>query len=385
MNIDEMRIEDIEKRISEIEEEKNSPEADCTALTEEVRSLKEQKKKLLDAAEQRAKELNDIATGETRTELIQKVEEEKRDMGEKEKEVRNSAAYIEAYANYIKTKDDSECRSLVTVNGSGTVPVPDLVDEIVKTAWERNEITRLVKKTYLKGNLEVGFEVSATDAGVHAEGAADVSEETLVLNTTKLVPETIMKWITVSKEAMKLTGEAFLRYIYDELTYKIACKTAERLIADIMACGTVSTTSGHTHVCAVPEITESTIALGTVANAISQLSDDANDVTLAMNKLTYGAFKAVQYAGNYAVDPFEGRRVVFNNKIPAYSVATTGDTYMIVGDFGYGAQINAPEGDDIEFTFDNVSQAEKGLVKIVGEQFLGHDVVAPKAFCKVKK
>ena len=35
----------IEKRISEIEAVKDSPEADCAALTEEVRSLKEQKKK----------------------------------------------------------------------------------------------------------------------------------------------------------------------------------------------------------------------------------------------------------------------------------------------------------------------------------------------------
>ena len=44
----------------------------------------------------------------------------------------------------------------------------------------------------------------------------------------------------ISDEAMDLTGEAFLRYIYDEVTYQIAKKAAALIIADIEACGTVS-------------------------------------------------------------------------------------------------------------------------------------------------
>ena len=42
MEIKDMKIEDIEKRMSEIEVEKVNPEADLEALTEEVRALKEQ-------------------------------------------------------------------------------------------------------------------------------------------------------------------------------------------------------------------------------------------------------------------------------------------------------------------------------------------------------
>jgi HK97 family phage major capsid protein len=383
MEIKDMRIEDIEKRMSEIEVEKEAPEANLEALAEEVRALKEQKNNLLAEAEARAKELNDIAIGEVETETIKTFEEERKDM--KEIEVRNSVEYINAYAEYIKTGEDKECRALLTENGSGKVAVPELVDEIVRTAWERDDITRLVKKTYIKGNLKVGFEVSATGADVHTEGAAAPSEETLVLGITELVPQSIKKWITISDEALDLTGEAFLRYVYDELTYQIAKKAAALLIADIEACGTVSTNSGSSHLCAVPVVSTASIAMATIATALGSLSDDAANPVVVINKGTLAAFKAVQYAQGYGADPFEGLPVVFNSAVKSFATATTGETFAIVGDFGNGAQMNFPNGEDITFKFDELSLAEKDLVKIVGREFVGHDVVAPNSFVKIQK
>lgn len=383
MEIKDMRIEDIEKRMSEIEVEKTNPEADLEALTEEVRALKEQKNKLLTDAEARAKELNDIATGEVETETIKTFEEERKDM--KEIEVRNTPEYIRAFAEYIKTENDKECRALLTENGSGKVAVPELVDEIVRTAWEKDDITRLVKKTYIKGNLKVGFEVSATGADVHTEGAAAPSEETLVLGITELVPQSIKKWITISDEAMDLTGEAFLRYIYDEITYQIAKKAAALLIADIEACGTVSTNSGSSHLCAVPVVSTASIAMATIATALGSLSDDAANPVVVINKGTLAAFKAVQYAQGYGADPFEGLPIVFNSAVKSFATATTGETFAIVGDFGNGAQMNFPNGEDITFKFDDKTLAERDLVKIVGREYVGHDVVAPDSFVKIQK
>lgn len=383
MEIKDMRIEDIEKRMSEIEVEKANPEADLEALTEEVRALKEQKNKLLTDAEARVKELNDIATGEVETETIKTFEEERKDM--KEIEVRNTPEYIRAFAEYIKTENDKECRTLLTENGSGKVAVPELVDEIVRTAWEKDDITRLVKKTYIKGNLKVGFEVSATGADVHTEGAAAPSEETLVLGITELVPQSIKKWITISDEAMDLTGEAFLRYIYDEITYQIAKKAAALLIADIEACGTVSTNSGSSHLCAVPVVSTASIAMATIATALGSLSDDAANPVVVINKGTLAAFKAVQYAQGYGADPFEGLPVVFNSAVKSFATATTGETFAIVGDFGNGAQMNFPNGEDITFKFDDKTLAERDLVKIVGREYVGHDVVAPNSFVKIQK
>ena len=383
MEIKDMTIEDIEKRMSEIETEKEAPEADIEALTEEIRSMNERKQELIKAAEERQAALNAIVEGSVETEIKETFEEERKAMTNME--VRNSKEYIDAFANYIKGGKDTECRALLTENGGGSVPVPELVDEIVRTAWDRDEITRLVKKTFIKGNLKIGFEYSATGAAVHTEGAAAADPETLVLGVTELVPASIKKWIQISDEAMDLTGESFLRYIYDELTYQIAKAAANAIVADIIACGTVSTTSGSSHLCAVPVVEANSIALGTVASAIAQLSDEANNPVVIMNKQTWASFKAVQYAGSYAVDPFEGLPVVFNNSLTAFSAATTGVTYAIVGDLGYGAQMNFPNGEEITIKVDELSLAERDLVKIVGREFVAHDVVAPKAFVKIAK
>ena len=130
-------------------------------------------------------------------------------------EIRNSKQYIDAYAEYIKSGDATECRALLSENATnGTVAVPELVYDIVKTAWEREGIMSRVRKSYIRGNLKVGFEISGTDATVHAEGVA-VDEESLVLGVVNLVPASIKKWISISDEALDLSGEAFLQYIYN--------------------------------------------------------------------------------------------------------------------------------------------------------------------------
>ena len=296
-------------------------------------------------------------------------------------EIRKSEAYINAFANYIKSEDDSECRALLTENVSGTVPVPEYVEERVRTAWMKEGIMSRVRKTYLKGNLKVGFEISATGATKHTEGGTAVSEETLVLGITELKPFSLKKWVSVSDEAMDLSGRAFLDYIYDEVAYQIAKKAADELITYIEACTASSTTT----CVGVPVITATTVAVGTVAAAISNLSDDAANPVVMMNKLTYGAFKAAQYAGNFSVDPFEGCDVLFNNSIKAFSAASTGDTYMIVGDLGYGAIANFPNGEEIEIKVDDKTLMTQDLVRILGREYVAIGAVAPGAFVKVKK
>ena len=296
-------------------------------------------------------------------------------------EIRNSNEYINAFAEYIKSGEDAECRSLLTENASGTIPVPELVYDIVKTAWERDGITARVRKAYVQGNLKVGFEISGSDATVHTEGGGAVSEETLVLGTVELVPKSIKKWISISDEALDLRGEAFLRYIYDELTYRIAKKAADELIAQIKACGTVSTTT----CVGVPAITSATVGVGLVAQAMAQLSDEAANPVVMMNKATWGAFKSAQYANGFDADPFEGLPVVFNNTITAFSAATTGVPYAIVGDLEQGALMNFPNGEGIDFKVDDLSQAEYDLVRIIGREFVGIGVVAPNAFVKITK
>ena len=378
MELKDMSIEELEARIAQINVESDAEDANLEALVEELRSINAELDARKEAEAQRAEIRAAVAQGEgVVINTITEVEEKKMPTID---EIRNSAEYINAYAEYIKSEDPTECRALLSENATnGTIAVPELVYDIVKTAWAREGIMSRVRKAYIKGNLKVGFEISGTDAQTHNEGAA-VSEETLVLGTVNLIPQSIKKWISISDEAMDLRGEAFLRYIYDELAYRIAKKAADILVADIMACGTVSTTT-----CPAVAKIAATATLGTVAEAVANLSDEASDPVIMMNKLTWGTFKALQAAGNYGYDPFEGLPVVFNNTITAYDAATTGVAYMIVGDLDQGALANFPAGEEINFKYDDMTLATNDLVRVIGREFVAVKVVAPNAFVKVTK
>lgn len=372
-----MTFEEIEARMSEIKVEMEAEGADLSALNAEVDTLMEERAKLEARAAEKRSLLDKVANSDITP--IAKVEERKEKMSDIE--FRNTPAYINAYANYIKTNDDRELRALLTENGSGTVAVPELVYDTIKTAWEREGVTALVRKSFLKGNLKVGFEVSAGDATVHTEGVA-VDEESLVLGIIDLTPVAIKKWISISDEALDLSGEAYLRYIYDELTYKIAQKAADTLISKIIACGTQSTST----CVGVPVVTAATISVATTAKAMAQLSAEAENPVIIMNRATWGNFKEAQYANTAGiVDPFEGLPVVFNNSITAFSAATTGVTYAIVGDLDQGALMNFPNGQEISIKRDDYTLATSDLVRFIGREYVGIGVVGPNSFVKITK
>ena len=381
MELKEKTVEELMERRAAIAAEVDSPDADLDALEVEARSINEELAARKAAAEKRNEIRSSVANGDG--EVTKSFKEEKKTMTFDE--VRNSPEYVNAYAEYVKSGDPTECRNILTTadasNGSASVPVPTFVYDIVKTAWEREGITSRVRKSYLKGNLKVGFEISGDDAIIHAEGAAAISEENLILGTVSMVPQSIKKVIQISDEVYDLRGESFLRYIYDELTYRIAKKAADTLVAKIVACGTVSTTTCP----GVPSVTATSASLGTIAAAMSELSDEAANPVIMMNKATWGTFKALQADGNYGYDPFEGLPVLFNNSITAYSAATTGVAYAIVGDLDHGALMNFPNGDGIDFKFDDMTLKKQDLIEVLGRQYVAIGVVAPNAFVKVVK
>lgn len=379
MEFKEMSVEQLNERKAAIVSEIDAPEADLDALEAEAKAINEEIEARKAAEAKRAEIRNAVAMG-AGTVTEKPVFEEKLEKKTME-EIRNSQAYINAFAEYIKTENDAECRALLTENVSGTVPVPEFVEEVVRTAWDNEGITSRVRKAYIKGNLKIGFEISGDDAIVHTEGAAAIDPENLVLGVVTLQPQSIKKAVQLSDEVYDMRGEAFLRYIYEELTYRIAKKAADTLVAKIIACGTVSTTTCP----GVPKVTAATAQLGTVAAAMAQLSDRANNPAIIMNKQTLATFKAAQYAASYPVDPFEGLDVVFNNSMKSFAAASTGDTYLIVGDLAEGALMNFPAGNGIEFKFDDLTLKKQDLIEVLGRQYVGIGVVAPNAFVKVVK
>lgn len=380
MNLNEMQVEELLERRASIAEEVDAEGADLDALEAEVKSINEELEARKEAEAQRNEIRAQVAEGAGEVRETISTEEVKKMTNE---EIRGSHEYNVAYANYIKTENDSECRALLTENVNGDVPVPSYVEGRIRTAWQRNGLMDLVRKTYIRGNLRIGFELSATAATVHTESTSPIAEEVLALGIVEMVPASIKKFIRISDEAMDLGGEEFLDYIYDELAYQIAKKAQSELINKI----TALTASATTNAVGVG-VVAGTPSVGLVASALGNLSDEAANPVIVMNKGSWAQFKAAQYAASYAVDPFEGLPVHFDNSLPAYTSATTlatGAAWMIVGDFGVGAHANFPNGDEIRIKFDDLSEAEADLVRIVGREYVGLGIVADHAFCKITK
>lgn len=377
--MNEMTMEQVEERIMQIGiEAATADETRLDELNAERDALEERKNAILAEIETRKMEIAAVQNGEG--EKVQDIIEEKKAMTLKE--IRNSQEYIDAFANYIKTGRDDEVRALLTVNATaatGYVPVPEFVEARVRTAWERLGIMALVGKTYAKGTLKVSFELSATGAAIHAEGAAALDPETLTLGVVSLPAESIKKYIEISDEVMDQTSEEFLMYIYDEITYRIAKEAQKQLLAKIVACSTSASTSSVS----VAEIDDKAPSVSIVSECIGKLSDEAVNPVIVMNKLTWSQFKAAQYAASYSVDPFEGLPVHFDNSIPAYSSTATTGTWLIVGDFGRGALANFPNGQEITLKYDDLSLAPRDLVRITGREFVGLGLVQDKCFCRV--
>jgi len=376
MEIKNMTVEELEARKAEIVTELDNEGADLDALENEVRSIKEE---LESRAAEEAKKVEIRKTvAEAPAPVIEKVSEEKREMKTNE-EIRASKEYIDAFARYLVSENDAEVRSLLTENVSGAVPVPVIVDEIIRTAWENSDILSRVRRTNIRGNLKVAFELSADGAYEHTEGTTAPTEESLTLGIVTMVPKNIKKWIRVSDEAIAMGGETLVRYIYDELTYQIVKKLTELVIADITGAPTTATTSAA----AVSSVSANP-ALTTVAKAFATLSDEAQNPVIIMNKLTYADFVGAQAGGNFSFDPFNGLPVLFSSAVTAYSAASANGIYAIVGDLR-GVQINYPEGEGIVIKYDDLSEAEADLVKIVGRQYAAHALTANKMFCVIKK
>ena len=344
------------------------------AEIEETRAALLAKKEELEATKRAAEKLADNpgAGKEIKPEGREKMEA---------KELRNQPEYIAAYAKAIKG-DDADLRSLLTENGTGgTVPVPEFAEERIRTAWDSDEILNRVGKTYVKGNLKIGFEISGSDAVIHLEGTDAPDEEELVLGVVELIPQSIKKWITISGEVLDMKDEEFIDYIYDELGHKIAKAAADIVVAKIVALPTTSTATAP----AAATIKEAPSAT-TMVNAIAYLSDEATNNVAIMNKLTWADFKSITTGDGYPLaDPFAGLVVLFNNSLPAYSTASEDDVYAIVGDLASGFRANFPNGEEIKIKMDDLSLAEADLVKFVGRKYVALEAVAPGRFTRITK
>lgn len=357
-NYETMTIDEIEARAAEIEGLMAAEDADLDALTEEVRALQDRKTALI---EERKAASEAVAAGAG--EDI----ESKEDIKMSNKEIRNSQEYIEAYARYIRSGSDKECRSLLTENVSGTIPVPEFVYGIVAERVKASAILSRTRKMNAAGNVKVGFEISAPEAAAHTEGGTAIAEEDLTLGIVTMVPETLKKWVSFSDEVVD-NANGFLEYIYDEVARGIVKAREKAVIDAILNAPQVATATAP----AVAKTGSAAGAITDIVDARALLSSAAEDIVVIVSPAQYAQYRGLQMAANYGVDPFDGREVIISD----YATAP------IVGDLS-GVLENLPKGEDVEFKYDDHTEMTKDIVRLLGRLPVATAVVGQKFFTKV--
>ena len=372
-------LAEIETRKAAILQEMEQEGADLDALKKEMDELRVNAQQIREAAAKAEETRKAIASGAAGINVgeTRKAETARKTVDE----IRGSQEYMNAFARYLISEDDRECRALLTENASasGQLPVPTLVDTIIRTAWENDEILSRVRKTSFKGNLKVPFERAADPAYEHLEGTTAITEEDLTLGVVELKPVMIKKFIRLSDEIVAIGGEPLVDYVYKELAHQIIKLLSSKVINDIKG----ASTSHSSSAIGIPKISGEP-DLAVVVEAEAELSDEAENVVVIINRKTSAAFHRARIAGNFAVDPYDGLTVLYTSALPAYSSADADAVWMIVGDLN-GAQVNYPEGEGIITKYDDVTEAEADMVKVHGRQYAGHKVTAPGRFVNVKK
>ena len=378
-------IQEIETRKAAILEEMKAEGADLDALQKEMEELRVNAEELANAAKKAEDIRKAIASGAAGIPgSVHQAENKVKTIDE----IRASKEYVDAYSRYLKTAiegrpDDTECRALLTTNATaatGYVPVPTLVDDVVRHAWENENILSRVHKTNFTGNVKVAFELSADGAYIHSEGSSAPTEEALTLGIVEIKPENIKKWISISDEMMETTGEGFVRYVYEELAYQVMKKLSYEIVGKISGC---AYTTNQSSAVGIPKVKKNPGIL-TIATAAANLSDEAGDLCIIMNPLTKVAFLEASAAGNFAVDPFQGLTVIPTGAIPAINTLSENGIYAIVGDLS-AEQVNFPAGEGLKLIQDPYSLAERDLVKLVGRVYAGHAVTAPGRLIRLAK
>lgn len=371
-----MNMEEIEARAMELEKEiDGADEGRLDEINEELKVIETRKAQL--QTEQRKADMKAVATG-AGTPIVKAPEPEKRTIDS----VRSSEEYLNAFAEYLKTGDDRECRTLMTDLVSGTVPIPTVIDDKIMTAYENARILSRVRRTAIKGTAKYPFEYSATGAAVHTEGTNAPDEEQLVLGTVSIEPKMLKKWITITDEVIALKGQAFLDYVWDEIQERIFELADATLIAAIKAAPSSATTSAA----GVRSLSVEAVDASTIFKGLALLKNAANNPVAIMNKQTYfNQFMSLVDLQNrpiYDIVSANGRPTYYINGVEVIFDNTLSTSEIILGDLR-GAIANFPDGESIKFVNDPYSLAEKDQVKIVGKMYVGIGVVRDGFFVKI--
>lgn len=330
-----------------------------------------------------------------------KIEERKNQM--EINDVLNSKEYEQLYADMIRGKvDEKEVRSFLKrtdpdpglSTATTNIPIPVIMQGFVETAWyQYGKFSRLVSESFEPAIIKIPVEAEASGASWHTESGDAPSEEYITLSQILLQPKTLKKWISLTTELMAMASADFLRYVADELVYRVVLALDEAIInrTDLNGEGVIGIVGN-----ANTETLSAALDFNVINEAVSELVT-FEDLVIAMNPKTFfknfmgltdqvgnPIFRVVHDNENRAQYYLSGYRVEFTQALPAYEDADPGDSYAVIGNFRRGYRLNYPEGRNVITLVDPYTKAPEDLVRMIGRLYVAGNVVKPKHFVELK-
>lgn len=201
------RVQEIETRMSAIAAELETEGADLDALEVEVRSLKEEKNKILEDAEKRRSMLSEITAGKLPLTVVLE-NEESRKMKKTDENKFETMEYRKAFMDHVikGTEIPTEFRAAgpTKTTDIGAVIPTTVLNKIVEKIEATGMILPLVTRTTIKGGVSVPTSTVKPEATWVSEGAG-------------------------SEKQKKTTGQITFAY------HKLRCAVSVTLETDIMA------------------------------------------------------------------------------------------------------------------------------------------------------
>ena len=319
-------------------------------------------------------------------------------------EVRNAfdtKEYNQLYADYIRSGKDTEIKNYIQRSGAANlststsyVPIPVIMQGYVETAWAKyGKFSRLVSEMFDPAVLKIPVETAADGAVWHTENGDAPAQESITFGQVILNPKTIKKFIVLTTELMAMAADEFLRYVADELVYRVILALDNAIIdrTDANGLGVIGIVGN-----AMTETYSGAAGFNVINEAVANLIT-FDDLTIAMNPKTF--FKNFMGLTDQVGRPIyqiaqdnEGRpayylngyRVEFTQALPAYDDAASGRVYAVVGDFRRGYKLNYPEGRDVISLIDPYTLATEDAVRMIGRLYVAGNVVRPKHFVEIK-
>jgi HK97 family phage major capsid protein len=227
------RIEEIEARMAEIANELENDSADIGALEAEVRSLKEEKKQIVDAAEKRNKLKAEVAGGSV-GDVVKRFasdKSEERNYGPESKEYRN--AFLKNLLGQELTKEERAAFVHTTANTSAVLPTT-MLNTIWDLVSQRHSIMGDIT-IYRTGTILEVVKHTAIAQGAAktvAENTANDDEQNTFVKVT-LSGKDFSKHVNISYAMERMSIDALERYLIDEISASLGDALADDVIAQI--------------------------------------------------------------------------------------------------------------------------------------------------------